>query len=75
MKPTAIILEIVPSNKAMAKYAANTARLRAIMPGSLNGFAIIDSTPIASGKSLPGFRKQGEKYAKRFGIQFTDLTA
>ena len=75
MKPTAITLEIVPSSPSMKKFAPTTARLRVTMPDSLQGFTIIESAPMLTGKSLPKFRKQAAAYAARFGIAFTDQTA
>lgn len=71
MKPTKITLEIVPSSPTMKKYAPTTARLRV---ESLEGSTVIESTPLATGKSLPRFRKQGEAYSKRFAVPFIDAT-
>lgn len=37
--------------------------------------SIIECVQNITGKSLTGLRKTGQKQAKRFGVEFVDLTA
>lgn len=65
MTPTKIVLEKTSSHFQLRVFAPETAR----------GSTVIDNTPIRTGASLPGFRKQGARYAKRFSIPFIDQTS
>ena len=64
MTPTKIILEATKTHLQLKVIAADT----------LKGYAVIESVPFKTGKSLPSFRKHGAAYAKRFAIPFIDQT-
>jgi hypothetical protein len=64
MTPTKIILEKTDT----------FIQLRVIAPDTLKGCAIIASTPLRTGNSIPALRKDAAKYAKRFAIPFVDTT-
>lgn len=74
MSPTKVILEVVPSLERHKKYAPTSACLRVLAPGSANGQIVLERVPLMRGKSLPGLRKWGAAYAKRFAIPFEDRT-
>lgn len=64
MTPTKIVLEMTKTH----------IQLRVFAPETLKGSTVIESTPFNTGKSLPGLRKHGAAYAKRFAIPFVDQT-
>jgi hypothetical protein len=64
MKPTKIVLE----------KTATHLQLRVFTPETARGSTVIESVPFRTGKSLPGLRKHGAEYAKRFAITFYDQT-
>lgn len=74
MTPTKIILEVVPSLARHKKHAPTSACLRVLAPDTANGQVVLERVPLITGKSLPGFRKWGASYAKRFAIPFEDRT-
>jgi hypothetical protein len=65
MTPTKIVLERTPTH----------IQLRVFAPETQKGSTVIESVPFKTGQSLPTLRRHGADYAKRFSIQFTDLTA
>jgi hypothetical protein len=46
--------------------------LRVFAPDNLTGSAVIDGSPLNSGKSLPKLRMRPAAYAKRFSVPFED---
>ena len=46
--------------------------LWAEVPGAVNGRTVIESVKNITGKSIPGLKKVGAQYAKRWGITFHD---
>jgi hypothetical protein len=65
MTPTKIVLHI----------HLNHIKLRVFAPETQTGSTVIECVPYRGGKSLPGLRKRGQEYARRFGIPFVDQTA
>ncbi len=65
-KPTKIVLEV--TLRGDQRHAA----LRVFGEGFAPQGTAIESAVLKTGKSLPGLRKYGEKYAKRFSIHFID---
>jgi hypothetical protein len=74
MTPQKVVLEVVTSPARFQKYAPTSARLWASVPECANGRLVLECVPLVKGKSLPGLRKWGTKYAKRFAIPFEDRT-
>ena len=64
MTPTKIVLEKTATHYQLKVFAPQTAK----------GYFVKESVQIVTGKSLDGLRKEGIKYAKRFGIQFSEVS-
>lgn len=62
MTPTKIVLEVT----------ATHIQLRVFAPETQKGSTVIEMVPFLTGKSIPGLRKRGAAYAKRFAIPFVD---
>jgi hypothetical protein len=69
MTPTKITLEIV----------SKTLRLRVDAPDTLKGYSVIEATTFSARKpkasTVELMRSHAGRYAKRFGIEFSDLVA
>ncbi len=71
-------LQMTPTKITLEKTATHV-QLKVSLPGTLKGYAVIESVPFQNGVSPKGrtvdaMRKHATKYANHFAIPFADET-